>query len=175
MFEARRVQHLRDSTPWRAAAAPPKGHVLAGGCAEDLQERDLRRKPDTLQEQPPCKADSTAEGMPGAEQILQGHHQNLELLQAIAISAMHAQQTSMAMTTHGSTVRLRNLKECKLPGSECEGDSHLGGASVSVIPDFVSWACTCLPFNEKSAEPSEARPSSRSEPPDSCQTLAHVT
>ena len=93
MSEARRVQHLQGSTPWRAAAAPPKGPVLAGGCAEDLRIWDLRWKPGALQEQPPCKAPGTAEGMPAAEQLLQGDHRRVGLLQAIATIAMHAQQT----------------------------------------------------------------------------------
>ena len=44
-----------------------------------------------------------------------------------------------------------------------EGESHLVGASSSVIPDFVSCAIIRLPLSVKAAEPSAGRPSSRSE------------
>ena len=56
--------------------------------------------------------------------------------------------------------------------SKCEEEGHLVGASMSVIPDLVSWAFTRLPLNVKAAEPSAGRPSSRSEAQDSFQTLA---
>ena len=62
-------------------------------------------------------------------------------------------------------------KKASAQGCQYEEESHLVGASLSEIPDFVSWAFTRLPLNVKAAEPSAGRPSSRSEAQDSFQML----
>ena len=85
------AQYLQGSTPWRAAA-PPHRPVLAGRRAEDLRDRDLPGKPATPQQPPPCKAQSIAEELPGADQVLQGGHNTSALLQAATSAPLHTER-----------------------------------------------------------------------------------